>query len=170
VVEIDGLGLFRPTRTGGYEFVAKTTPKVFLAYVEEDREAVLKLFAGLQAHGMDPWLDRRKLMPGQNWPRSIERAIEVSDFFLACLSHRSVAKPGRFQSELRYALDCASRLPLEEVYFIPVRLDRCDVPARIAREIQYVDLFPDWDRGLNRVIRVIRQQLRRRRSNRAPGG
>src|SRR6185436_11038554 len=85
-VEIDGLGTFRPTARRGFRFWPRHLPKVFLAYVQEDSCAVDRLFDELAESGFDPWMDRRKLMPGQNWPRSIEDAIETSDFFIACFS------------------------------------------------------------------------------------
>ncbi|MBI4877159.1 MAG: toll/interleukin-1 receptor domain-containing protein [Acidobacteria bacterium] len=155
-VEIDGLGAFLPGKAGAYEFVAESRPRVFLAYVEEDLAAVRRLFAALARRGFDPWMDKEKLLPGQNWPRAIERAIERSDFFIACFSGRSTGKRGFFHFELRYALDCAARLPLDEVYFIPVRLDKCTVPAAIQKSIQYVDLFPDWEQGVNRVAAALK--------------
>jgi hypothetical protein len=34
------------------------------------------------------------------------------------------------------------------------------VPARIQREIQYIDLFPDWERGIRRIVSAMRRQLR----------
>ncbi|MGE5644671.1 MAG: toll/interleukin-1 receptor domain-containing protein [Acidobacteriota bacterium] len=165
-VEIDGLGAFRPDPGGGFRFEPQTRPKVFLAYAAEDYKAAGRLYDEFSAHGFDAWLDRRKLLPGQNWPRAIEQAISVSDFFVACFSERSGGKRGNFQSELRYALDCARRLPLEEVYFIPVRLEECPVPARIAKEFQYVDLFPDWDKGFERLLAAITSASRRSSSAR----
>ena len=156
-VEIDGLGVFRPREDGDFEFVAQTGPKIFIAYVQEDHAAAERLFDELRLRHCDPWLDRRKLLPGQNWPRAIARAIDVSDFFLACFSAKSAVKKGQFQSELRYALDCAGRIPLDEVFFIPVRLEECAVPPHITREIQYVDLFPDWKGGFERIVRAIRR-------------
>ena len=159
-VEIEGLGMFRSDPGGGIEFVAELRPKVFIAYVEEEYPAAKKLYEQLEGAGFDPWLDKKKLLPGQNWPRSIERTIEISDFFIACFSQRGVSKRGYFHSELRYALDCASRLPLGEIYIIPVRLDDCPVPPQIARRIQYVDLFPNWDAGFARILSVIRKASR----------
>ena len=154
-VEIDGLGIFR-RRAGGYEFLPAGGPKVFIAYVQEDAGVAEPLYDALRAHGFDPWLDRKKLLPGQNWPRAIQQAIEVSDFFVACLSRQAIRKKGQFQAELRYALDCAARMPLDQIYLIPVRLEECPVPPPISREIQYVDLFPDWDAGLRRVISALK--------------
>ena len=162
-VEIDGLGVFRPNASGEYEFLPGSRPKVFLGYVDEDRELVDRLYDNLEGRELAPWLDRRKLLPGQNWPRAIEEAIETSDFFVACFSRLSVRKKGSFQSEIRYALDCARRVPLDEAFLIPVRLDDCRVPGKIRREIQYIDLFPDWNRGVKRIVSVIERQLRKRR-------
>jgi hypothetical protein len=161
-VEIDGLGAFRPGRRGGFIFEPRVRPKVFLAYAVEDYPAANRLYDDFLRHGFDAWLDRRKLLPGQNWPRAIEQAISVSDFFVACFSERSGGKRGNFQSELRYALDCATRLPLDQVYFIPVRLEECRVPPRISREFQYVDLFPNWESGFRRILAAVRKQLRAR--------
>lgn len=158
-VEIDGLGEFRPSREG-FEFHPAAGPRVFIAYVQEDLAAAERLYDTFREHGLHPWLDRKKLIPGQNWPRAIERAIEISDFFVACLSGKAVRKRGQFQAELRYALDCARRQPLDSIYLIPVRLEECSVPASIRREFQYVDLFPDWDAGVRKVLRAIRSPKR----------
>jgi hypothetical protein len=153
-VEIDGLGVFR-RRRHGYDFAGSVEPRVFIAYVEENSAQANRLYDLLECRGFHPWMDRRKLLPGQNWPRAIERAIETSDYFLACFSHQSVAKKGGFQAEIRYALDCAKRIPLDEIFLIPLRLDDCKVPARIGRELQYIDLFPSWSRGVRRLLAVL---------------
>ncbi len=166
-VEIDGLGTFRRGADRSYQFWPRLLPKVFLAYVQEDSDAVDRVFDDLAGRGFDPWMDRRKLLPGQNWPRSIEDAIETSDFFVACFSRRSVDKKGGFQAEIRYALDCARRIPLDEIFVIPVRLDDCHVPARIRRELQYIDLFPDWRKGVRRLVTVMDRQFSQRRNRAA---
>jgi hypothetical protein len=156
-VDIDGLGSFRTSTGGGYEFLAEARPQVFVAYAAEDLLVVRRLCDSLAEAGCHPWLDQEKLLPGQNWPRAIERAIEFADAFVVCFSRRSVTKFGQFQSELRYALDCARRQPLDQVFVVPVRLEPCEVPVRITQELQYVDLFPDWERGIRRVVRSVRR-------------
>ena len=167
-VDIDGLGTFLPNRGRGLRFVAQTKPRVFIAYVQEDLKAVKKLYRAFEQHGFRPWLDKKNLMPGQNWPRAIEDAIQTSEFFVACFSRRSTTKRGTFHSELRYALTCAARVPLDEIFFIPVRLDGCIVPGRIAKKIQYVDLFPEWEAGVDRVVSMMRRQHRNRTRKRLP--
>lgn len=160
-VVIDGLGAFQPRGKRGYRFVPRTAPSVFLAYVQEDTHHVERLCDALETSGLDPWFDRRRLLPGQNWPRSIEDAIEATDFVIACFSRNSATKKGGFQAEIRYALDCARLVPLDDVFLIPVRLDPCPVPSSIRREIQYIDLFPDWERGLRRIVAIISRQLKK---------
>lgn len=160
-VQIDGIGSFAPAGAGGFRFVPLSAPPVFIAYVQEDAAAAERLYGDLHVAGFSPWMDRRKLLPGQNWPRSIEESIARSDFFVACFSRRSVTKRGGFQAEIRYALTCARRVPLDEIFLVPVRLDDCRVPASIRNEIQYVDLFPDWDRGVRRLLRILQEQSRR---------
>lgn len=156
-VEIDGLGTFRPKADGGYEFMAQTEPQVFIAYVEEDLVLARRLRDRIAAAGCSPWMDKDKLIPGQNWPRAIRRAIEISDAFVACFSVRSSSMRGPFQSELRWALHCAQRMPLEETFVVPVRFEACGVPRQIQERVQYVDLFPDWEAGVKKVIRAVRK-------------
>jgi hypothetical protein len=160
-VEIEGLGTFRPARDGGHEFIPQMQPQVFVAYVAEDLALARSVRDGIVAAGCAAWLDKDKLLPGQNWPRAIERAISISDAFIACFSSRATAKRGQFQSELRYALDCARRMPLESVFVVPVRFEPCRVPQLVAEQVHYVDLFPDWDRGMKRILRAIRRAGRR---------
>ncbi|MGH9645177.1 MAG: toll/interleukin-1 receptor domain-containing protein, partial [Bryobacteraceae bacterium] len=132
----------------------------FIAYVEEDLLLARRLRDRIAAAGCSPWMDKDKLLPGQNWPRAIRRAIEVSDVFVACFSVRSGSKRGPFQSELRWALQCAQRVPLEEPFVVPVRFEACTVPRPITEQLQYVDLFPDWEAGVKNVVRAVRRTRR----------
>lgn len=154
-VQIDGLGTFEAHPGGQPVFTPQAAAQVFVAYVVEDLAMARKLCQALRAGGCSPWLDKEKLLPGQNWPRAIDRAIDISDAFVACFSPRSIVKRGPFQGELRYALDCARRRPLDDAFVIPVRLERCEIPRSIANHVQYVDLFPDWDAGVRRLIRAV---------------
>jgi hypothetical protein len=161
VVSIDGLGTFHPSGSG-FEFSRESGARLFIAYVQEDAEIVGQLFRALKRAGYCPWMDKESLLPGQNWPRSIERAIETSDFFLPCFSENAVVKRSEFQSELRFALDCAAKLPLDDVFVIPIRLNPCVLPDRIDRTLHHVDLFPDWAAGIDQIRRVVDHEMIRR--------
>jgi len=162
-IEIDRLGIFRSVEAGRFEFIPNQSTSIFIAYVEEDLALAETLYDRLEAEGFAPWMDRRDLLPGQNWPRSIERSIEVSDFFVALLSRKSLVKRSVFQSELRYALDCARRQPLDSVFIIPLRIEPCDPPSHLAQHLHHVDLFPNFAQGVQRVVTMIRKELARRK-------
>ncbi len=157
-IEIDGLGRFKLDDFNQVAFEPNGRIRVFLAYAEEDRAEVRRLYSALHNAGFEPWMDQEKLLPGQNWPRAIERAIDLSEFFIGCFSRRSAAKRGYFQCELEYALGVASRVPSEEIFFVPLRLDECEVPRQIAMKMQYVDLFPDWERGVGELLKAMWHQ------------
>lgn len=158
-VEIDGLGTFKPGRRG-YGLVPPARPQVFIAYVEEDLTPARRLRDAIAMAGCATWLDKDKLLPGQDWPRAIRRAIQLSDAFVACFSARSISKRGPFQNELRCALRCARCMPLEESFIVPVRFEACAVPRQIQERVQYVDLFPDWDAGVKKIIRAVKSRRR----------
>jgi hypothetical protein len=162
-VEIEGLGVFRLGECGEVDFAAQAPkPVVFLAYVRENYPAVERLYGQLCAAGLSPWLDKKKLLPGQNWPRAIDRAIKRSDYFIPCFSCRSVSRRGQFHSELRHALRCMAQMPLDDVFVIPARLDDCQIPLAIERELHHVDLFPDWDAGVRQIVETVRAHRMRR--------
>jgi hypothetical protein len=161
-VEIDGLGSFHPDAARYFRFEPRRAAQVFLAYVVEDWRLAERLYEDLEAAGFSPWMDRRKLLPGQNWPRAIENAIEASDFFVPCFSGNSVAKRGGFQAEIRYALDCARQFPLDDIFVAPVRFGSCKVPRAIQKQFQYTDLLPDWDRGVAALVAAFRKEMERR--------
>ncbi|MBI5293827.1 MAG: SUMF1/EgtB/PvdO family nonheme iron enzyme [Chloroflexi bacterium] len=116
--------------------------RVFLCHSSHDKPAVRELYDRLLAEGwIDPWLDEKKLLPGQDWDLAIEKAVEESHAVLACLSQNSVTKEGYIQKELRFVLDFALTKPEEEIFVIPLRLEDCQPPRRL-RVFHYVDYFP----------------------------
>jgi hypothetical protein len=163
-VELEGLGVFVQDADAGMHFVASTAPRVFIAYAIEDRAAATRLYSDLLAAGISPWLDRHKLLPGQAWGKCIERAIKNSDFFIACFSTVSARKKGQFPYEIRYALKWAERMPLDDEFVIPIRLDECAVPRVITEQTQCLDMFPDWRAGMSRLVTSIRAEMLARRS------
>ena len=153
-IAIDGVGRFELDGTD-VVFQPSGRTGVFIAYAKEDRREARKLYRALKSEGLEPWMDEHNLLPGQNWARAIERAVELSDYVVACFSGRSAAKRGFFHAELRYALDVAACVPLDEIFLIPARLTDCDVPLQIARRTQYIDLFPEWEAGIRALVNVM---------------
>ncbi|MDM8555643.1 TIR domain-containing protein [Desulfococcaceae bacterium HSG7] len=132
--------------------------KVFLSYAREDSEIALKLYSDLKKEGIDVWLDKEKLIPGQNWKFAISQAIKESTHFLALFSSKSVSKRGFYQKELKKALDVLDEMPEYEIYFIPVRLDECEPASEKLQDIHWADLFPSYQEGLKQILKVFQIQ------------
>lgn len=154
-IDIEAVGTFRTDEKGQIRFHAAGGKRVFLAYAIEDVKLVEALFEALEKAGFHPWMDRRKLLPGQNWPQAIERAISMADFFIPCFSQQALGRPSRFHAELRYALERANEWPLDYPFVIPVRLENCRLPRQITTQLHYIDLFSDPAVGLNRLIATM---------------
>lgn len=116
--------------------------RVFLCHASGDKPAVINLYERLVKDGIDAWLDKEKLIPGQNWQIEIPKAVKNSDVVIVCLSSQSVTKEGFVQKEIRFALDAADEKPDETIFIIPARLENCGVPERLSK-YHWVDLFSD---------------------------
>ena len=129
---------------------------VFISYGKEDRADALILYELLMRKGLSPWIDIKNLLPGQRWELEIDKAIRKCDIFLACLSKKSVSKRGFVQSELQRALKVLDMMPEDRVFLIPVRLNDCTIPHRLAH-LQWIDNFaPD---GKEKLIEIIGHYL-----------
>jgi tetratricopeptide (TPR) repeat protein len=127
--------------------------RVFLCHGSEDKDAVRKLYHQLAQAGMKPWLDEEDLPPGVEWEPAIKRAVRDSHVILVCLSRNAVSKIGFVQKEIRYALDRAEEMPEGTIYIIPVRLEHCTLPERLAKW-QAVDIFSAS--GADRLMKALR--------------
>jgi len=92
--------------------------------------------------GFTPWIAVEDLLPGQQWKDEIRRQIKAAGAILIILSSKSIVKPGYFQIEISYALDVAQEQLEGDIFVIPIRLDDCQVPARL-NDLQWVDLFSE---------------------------
>ena len=118
----------------------KHTFNVFLCYAHSNREIVRNLYLSMKDDGINAWLDSENLQPGQDWQHEIRRAIFKSDAILICLSREFNKQHGFRYEELKLALKKARSLPDDEIFVIPVRLEKCDMPESL-RHLHRVDLF-----------------------------
>jgi hypothetical protein len=129
--------------------------RVFISYAHEDYEVARRLYNDLVAIGYKPWLDALDLIPSENWARRIEEEIRACKYFLAVISTRSLSKRGYVQKELRLALEVLDEIPIDERFLIPVRLDECRPKDSRLKALQWVDLFPDYRTGLERLLQSL---------------
>jgi TIR domain len=136
--------------------------RVFLSYARPDEAVVSGLFDKLASDGFSPWMDVRNILPGENWPTALYRALDASDFFVFCLSRHSLNRRGFLQREIRAALDKILELLDDDIYLIPVRLEACGLPNAVSK-YQAVDLFEPG--GYQKLLSGLRTGASRRERN-----
>lgn len=134
----------------------------FISYVREDKEIVDKLAEDLRSRGIKVWFDRRQLLPGQRWRQAIRSAIREGAFFIACFSsHYSKRDKSYMNEELTVAIDELRKRPMDQIWFIPVLLEDCQIPDRQIsdverlRDLEYVRMHENWEEGFARLLRAI---------------
>lgn len=135
---------------------SKRQLRVFLIYAHSNQGVVHKLYTRLVKDGMEVWVDKEKLQPGQNWEYEIHKAILKSDVVIVCLSQAFNKQKGYRHKELKIALKKATLLDEGEIYIIPARLEKCKLPAPLCH-LQRIDLFEA--NGYRKLIRALQRQV-----------
>ena len=108
---------------------AMSKAEVFLSYVREDAVEVDRIAESLRAHGIDVWLDRTHIVPGERWQRAIRHAIREGAYFIACFSPSYARRMKSYMNEeLRLAIRQLRLMPQDRRWFIPIMLATCQVP------------------------------------------
>lgn len=132
--------------------------KVFLCHAHADRDPVRKLYTRLTKDGVDAWLDKEKLLPGQDWEYEIRKGVREADVVVVCLS-KQFNQAGFRQKEVRLALDTAMEKPEGEIFIIPARLEECDTLESL-RKWHWVDLFEgDGYEILMRTLQIRAEKI-----------
>ena len=168
----DGLQVVRSTR----ERLVAPGPHAFLSYVSEDAEIVKRLLDGLTARGIKVWFDRNDISPGDRWKNAIRTAIKEGSFFLACFSQEYSRRPTTYMNEeLTLAIEELRRRRSDLSWFIPIKLNACSIPDREIgagerlSDIQHIDLYGGWSRGIDRVASAIQQVAHAQRGEPSQG-
>ncbi len=127
--------------------------QVLLSHAAGDEEAVRELHRRLVRDGVPCWWEGADLRPEQDRDRELTAAVQRSRFVLACLSHRSITDRGYLQPQLKAAVDAADEQPEGATFLVPVRLEACPIPQRLARWL-WIDLF--GEHGYDRLLAALR--------------
>jgi hypothetical protein len=84
-------------------------------------------------------MDTYDLLAGETWEVAIEKALEISDFIVIFLSHKSVTKRGYVQKELKHALQRYDEQLESDIFIVPIKLKQV---AQLQREAD----GRDWPR------------------------
>ncbi len=105
--------------------------KVFISYAREDVQFAKKIYEHLEVNNFRPWMDKEKLLVGQQWEPQIMNELRSADFIIILLSKTSVSKRGFVQREFKYALKYAEEKLTSDIFILPIKLDDCEVPPEL---------------------------------------
>ena len=116
--------------------------KVFISYAKEDYSFASKLYDYLIENNFNPWLDKKEILPGQDWNFLIRKALRDANYIVLLLSSTSVQKRGYVQREFKVALDFVEEKLEDDVYLIPLRINDCIIPEKLSK-FQWIEYDTD---------------------------
>ena len=129
-------------------------PVAFLSYSRVDEQTANRLKSDLTKRGINIWIDKEQMLPGERWKEKVSDAIKSCEFAIICLSNKALSKEGYFHKELSEIKERDKLFPGTKIFIIPVRLDKCDIPDEL-HEIQTADLFENWESGIKSITKSI---------------
>ena len=129
-------------------------PRVFISHGSEDKERFVLGFAeGLREAGIDAWLDKWEIAPGDSLVQRIfSDGIGGADAFIIVLSSTSVEKPW-----IKAELDVGVVRNIEEnTRLIVIRLDGVEVPTALrAKKWVTIGDLSSYEDELQEVVNAI---------------
>jgi hypothetical protein len=125
--------------------------RIFLSYSHNDHPFVLMLANDLHQAGLDVWIDKWELKPGDQLIEAIGDGIGTSDYFLPVLTPSFLSS--KFSKrELHEAL--YSELGDHGVKVIPILAKKCEIPPFL-RSIIYADFSKSYAQGIENLARGL---------------
>src|SRR5262249_39702781 len=140
------------------------THDIFICFSSKDEETAREVVDFLEARELKCWISSRDVAPGQNYQEAIVEAIGASKvliFFFSDFSSKS--------DEIKKELSLASS---RGAVVIPLRLSPVLPTGALQYELatrQWIDIFPDRDEALERLVRAATEGLRPRAVGAAAG-
>jgi TIR domain len=129
-------------------------PRVFVSHASEDKERFVNRFAArLRENGVDAWLDKWEMLPGDSLVDKIfEEGLKDAQAVIVVLSRVSVEKPW-VREELNAAvvkrINTGSKL-------IPVVIDDCEVPEALKSTLwQRIENLESYQESFDRIVAAI---------------
>jgi hypothetical protein len=129
-------------------------PKVFVCHASEDKDRFVLDFASkLRAKGIDAWVDKWEIYPGDSLVDKIfEEGIKNASAIIVVLSRYSIAKRW-----VREELNASVVKKIEKgTRLIPVLIDDCEVPESLKSTVwERISDTSKYDAELNRIVMAI---------------
>jgi len=130
------------------------SPKVFLSHASEDKKRfVLEFAKKLRANGIEAWLDKWEMFPGDSLVDKIfEEGLKDASTIIVVLSKISVEKPW-----VREEINTSVVKKIEKgCKLIPIVIDDCEVPECLrSTMLERIHNLGDYDESLHRIVASI---------------
>lgn len=136
------------------EMTQTMNPKVFISHASEDKERfVINFGTKLRAKGIDAWIDRWEMLPGDSLVDKIfAEGIKNAQAVIVILSRISVSKKW-VREELNASV--VKRIN-DNSKLIPVVIDDCEIPECLQSTVwEKIDDLSNYDENLDRIIMSI---------------
>jgi hypothetical protein len=128
---------------------------LFVCFSSKDESTALEVVTYIEDHGRKCWISSRDVAPGQNYQEAIVHALEGAAGIVFLFSESS-NQSGEIKKEL--SIGASISVPV-----FPLRLSPVKPSGALRYELatrQWIDLFPDRDKALGRLVATIEQVLR----------
>lgn len=130
------------------------SPRAFISHASEDKDRFVTEFARkLRANGIDAWLDKWEMLPGDSLVDKIfEEGLKDTKAVIIVLSSISILKPWvreEINAGFVQRINKASKL-------IPVIIDECEVPECLKSTVwQRIDNLESYEAELQRIVMAV---------------
>ncbi|HLY57557.1 MAG TPA: toll/interleukin-1 receptor domain-containing protein, partial [Stellaceae bacterium] len=126
------------------------TTHVFISYSSKDAKVAGTVCEALERRGLKCWISSRDIEPGQNFQQAIVRAIRAARVMVLVFTTNANSS-----NEIMKEVALAGQYGLT---VIPVRTEDVLPNDAFAYEFatrQWIDLFQDWERSIERLAQQI---------------
>ncbi len=134
--------------------MSKATSHLFICYSSKDEAIARVVVEFLEAHELRCWISARDVAPGHNYQETIVQALESAQGIVFLFSEHS-SQSGEIKKEL--SIGGSINIPV-----FPIRLAPITPTGALRYELatrQWIDIFPDRDRALRKLIETIQEVL-----------
>ena len=127
---------------------------LFVCFSSKDHAIARSVVEFLEKHGLACWISLRDVPPGANYQESIVQAIEHAMGIIFLFSESS-SQSGEIKKEL--SIGGSINVPV-----FPLRLSPITPSGALRYELatrQWIDLFPDHDQALRKLVETIQKVL-----------
>ncbi len=132
---------------------------VFISYQRMDEKQAEKLATEIRNAKHNVWFDLWEVEIGDSIIGKMEEGLSNASYLILCMSGKKVEAKW-FTIEWQSAL--ARQLGAQAIKILPVKIsaDGLIMPA-ILNDIKYADLSADWQKGMQQLLRVIKDTVKR---------